>query len=198
MSARFFPRILERRWRFIHPRQRTISRLKLVDRLIKVELKPIRRNNLPKIYDWRRDPRIIPNLNSRPLKNYGDHLLWFKSLNERSDEKHFGIWLEEMFLGVVWLANINQRDAKAEVRIYMGVQKGDLRGAGRAALGQLCRQLKNQGKLKKLYAYVWIKNKKAGRCFQNAGFKKEGILLKDRWWESTRRRETVLFLGKHL
>jgi len=169
-----------------------------VDRLIKVELKPIRRNNLQKIYDWRRDPRIIENLNSQPVKNYEDHLLWFKSLNKRSEEKHFGIWRKEMFLGVVWLANINLRDAKAEVRIYIGTQKGDLRGAGRAALGELCRQLKNQGKLKKLYAYVWIKNKKAGRCFQNAGFKKEGILLKDRWWESTRRRETVLFLGKHL
>ena len=166
--------------------------------LIKVELKAIRRNNLQKIYDWRRDPRIIENLNSRPVKNYEDHLLWFKSLNKRSEGKHFGIWRKEMFLGVVWLANINLCDAKAEVRIYIGTQDGDLRGAGQTALRHLCRKIKNQGKLKKLYAFVWIKNKKGKRCFQKAGFKMEGILLKDRWWNSTCKRETVLFMGKHL
>jgi len=132
------------------------------------------------------------------VKKYADHRVWFKSLNKMPDQKHFGIWSKRMLLGVVWLASINYRDAKAEVRIYIGAQDGDLRGAGQTALRHLCRKIKIQGKLKKLYAFVWIKNKKGKRCFQKAGFKMEGILLKDRWWHSTCKRETVLFMGKHL
>ena len=42
-----------------------------------------------------------------------------------------------MLLGVVWLASIYHRDAKAEVRIYIGAQDGDLREAGQTALGKL-------------------------------------------------------------
>lgn len=165
---------------------------------MKIELKKIHQNDLLKIFSWRRDPRIITNLNTRPVKKYADHLVWHKSLNRMPNEKHFGIWSKGIMLGVVWLANINQRDEKAEVRIYIGAQGRDLRGAGQTALRQLCRVLRNQKKLKKLYAFVWMKNKKAKRCFKKNGFKREGILLKDRWWNSTRKRETVLFMAKHL
>jgi RimJ/RimL family protein N-acetyltransferase len=111
-----------------------------------------------------------------------EHERWFDAIRAATDCVYMAI--EEVgtgnHVGNVWLAGIDQRHRKAELRIVIGVPNATGRGVGTEAINLMCRYAFDSIGLHRLYAYVLAFNGRAKRAFEKAGFTAEGILRDDR------------------
>lgn len=147
-----------------------------------VTLVAFERRHLDATLIWNNDPELRRLLDrSRPIEA-ADHLRWFAGLAGRSDTMFRAIHLADgRHVGNVWLADIDQRHRKAEMRVIIGDRPTIGSGAGSAALDLMARHAFDTLGLHRVYAYVLAFNPRARRAFEKAGFALEGTLKDDRW-----------------
>jgi RimJ/RimL family protein N-acetyltransferase len=105
-----------------------------------------------------------------------------KLLAGRSDTMFRAIHLADgRHVGNVWLADIDRRHRKAEVRVLIGDRPTMGGGAGSTAIDLMARHAFDTLGLHRVYAYVLAFNPRARRAFEKAGFVLEGTLKDDRW-----------------
>lgn len=148
-----------------------------------VTLVPFERPHADATLAWNNDPELA-RLLDRPRGIASDeHLKWFDGLAGRNDTVFRAIYSEPgpRHIGNVWLANIDQRHRKAEVRILIGDKSAHGGGFGSLALDAIARYAFDHLDLHRVYAYVLAFNPRARRAFERAGFVLEGTLRGDRW-----------------
>lgn len=144
-----------------------------------VVLRPFDRQHLAATLAWANDPELARLLNRTSSIDDDEHERWFLSLARRPDTRHFAIESGGRHIGNVWLAAIDQRHRKAEVRIVIGLDDVE-KGSGARALTLVAEHAFSTLGLRRLYAYVLAFNLRAKRAFEKAGFELEGTLRQDR------------------
>jgi RimJ/RimL family protein N-acetyltransferase len=144
-----------------------------------VTLRPFERRHLAATLAWANDPELGRLLDRAKTIPADEHERWFESLAGRADTRYFAIETGGRHVGNVWLADIDERHSKAEVRIVMGLDAVG-RGCGSQALQLIAEHALGALGLRRLYAYVLAFNPRAKRAFEKAGFELEGTLRQDR------------------
>jgi len=144
-------------------------------------LVPLSREHLAATLRWANDGELMRLLNRARPVTPGEHEGWFAGLAARDDEQHFAVVQDAVHVGNVWLAAIDRRHAKAEVRIVIGEPAARGRGVGRTSIDLLAAHAFGKLGLHRLYAHVLAQNDAARRAFEAAGFTLEGRLRHDRW-----------------
>ena len=147
-----------------------------------VTLVAFERRHLDATLAWNNDPELQRLLDrSRPIEP-AEHLRWFAGLEGRSDTVFRAIHLADgRHVGNVWLADIDRRHRKAEMRVIIGDSSTMGGGAGSTAIDLMARYAFDTLGLHRVYAYVLAFNPRARRAFEKAGFVLEGTLKDDRW-----------------
>jgi RimJ/RimL family protein N-acetyltransferase len=148
-----------------------------------VALRPFERRHLPRTLAWANDLEFARLLDRRRPIDGDEHERWFASLAARRDTLQLAIELgpDARHVGNVWLADIDLRHRKAEVRVIIGEREDLGRGIGSRALDLMARHAFEALGLHRVYAYVLAFNPRARRAFEKAGFLLEGTLRDDRW-----------------
>ena len=91
------------------------------------------RPHLAQTLQWTNDPELARLLDRRRRVTAEEHERWFDSLGSRQDTRFFAIEDEARHIGNVWLADIDPRHRKAEVRIVLAPDAAN-RGCGSRAI----------------------------------------------------------------
>jgi len=159
-------------------------------------LRPFERRHLQRTLAWANDLEFARLLDRRRPIDADEHERWFSSLADRPDQLHLAIELDPdaRHVGNVWLADIDRRHRKAEVRIIIGEREHLGRGVGSRALDLMARHAFETLRVHRVYAYVLAFNPRARRAFEKAGFLLEGT-LRDDLWDGTQFTDTFV-LGR--
>jgi [ribosomal protein S5]-alanine N-acetyltransferase len=106
-------------------------------------------------------------------------IIFCKNSEKKAPRKEI-IWVIENdgeFLGAIGLKKI--KNHKAELGFWLGEKYWNM-GIMTEALSAVSDFGLNKLKLRRIYGYVFLKNKASARVFEKRGFKKEGLLRKDR------------------
>ena len=146
-----------------------------------VLLQKFERRHLAQTLQWTNDPELARLLGRAGRVTGDEHERWFSGLEERSDTLFFAIETEGgRHVGNVWLADIDRRHDKAEVRIVIGDRDAMGLGVGSRAIDLMACHAFAALRLHRLYAFVLAFNFRARRAFEKSGFQLEGVLRQDR------------------
>jgi RimJ/RimL family protein N-acetyltransferase len=129
---------------------------------------------------WNNDPELARWLGRPGGIGADEHARWFAALASRTDTLFRAIHTDAGHVGNVWLADIDTRHRKAEVRILIGEKSVHGSGVGWRALDAMAQYAFTTLALHRVYAYVLAFNPRARRAFEKAGFMLEGTLRDDR------------------
>ena len=138
------------------------------------------RRHLAQTLRWTNDPELARLMDRSRRIDEDEHARWFDSLPSRSDTVYFAIEEDGQHVGNVWLAGLDQRHRKAEVRIVLGSTAVN-RGCGTRAIELIADHAFAALGLNRVYAFVLAFNPRARRAFEKAQFVLEGTLREDRF-----------------
>jgi RimJ/RimL family protein N-acetyltransferase len=146
-----------------------------------LSLAPFSDRHLSRTLTWTNDPELSRLLGRARWVADDEHQQWFRSLSDRADTLFFAIELgtASTHIGNVWLAEIDRRHQKAEVRIVIDASAPG--GSGSRAIDLIAAHAFDAMGLHRLYAYVLAFNPRARRAFEKSGFVLEGTLRDDRF-----------------
>jgi UDP-4-amino-4,6-dideoxy-N-acetyl-beta-L-altrosamine N-acetyltransferase len=146
----------------------------------KVSLQSLERKHLSKCVEWLNDPEVVETLSMSEPVSMESEQRWFD--NHLKDEHSKILAIETVdgeYIGNIGLHNIDLHNRKAELGIFIGEKKYWGKGYGTEAV-LLGLKLAFEGlNLNKVYLRTFINNERAQKCYEKAGFKKEGILRQD-------------------
>ena len=145
-----------------------------------IVLTPFEKRHLAQTLHWTNDPELARLLDRGRRIDEDEHERWFDSLPSRTDTVYFAIEEDGRHVGNVWLAALDQRHRKAEVRIVVGSTAVN-RGCGTRAIELIADHAFTVLGLNRVYAFVLAFNPRARRAFEKAQFVLEGTLREDRF-----------------
>lgn len=95
----------------------------------------------------------------------------------------FWIIAEGKKVGVIAYNIIDEKSKKSELDIIIGSEEDMGKGYGSAAIKTLCKYLFEELKLNKVWIEARGNNPRAIQAYQKAGFKKEGVLREDDFFQ---------------
>lgn len=143
----------------------------------KIHLRPLERDDLRQLRDWRNHPEIRSRTREYRLLNLENQEDWFASLTHDRSTIMLGIELPlaGTLIGVCGLTYIDWRDQRSEVSLYLAPdQQG--KGYGTDALQTLTGYAFTILNLHKLTAEIYSFNEASLNLFQKCGFTEEGRL----------------------
>ena len=138
------------------------------------------RQHLAQTLRWTNDPELGRLLNRHARVTEEEHERWYGALASRDDTRFFAIEDGGRHIGNVWLAAIDTRHRKAEVRIVLALDAVN-QGSGSRAIELIASHAFEHMRLHRLYAFVLAFNTRGRRAFEKAGFTQEGTLRDDRF-----------------
>lgn len=145
----------------------------------RVFLRPLARQDLMRLVDWRNDPRIAAGFfNAKPLARAGQ-AAWFARMKRDATRHLFVICLKSTgeAVGTVGLDHIDPMNRSAE---YGEILIGDPRWLGQGfaseATGLVIRHAFRRLKLRRLYLFCFAANRQAIRLYRRHGFRPEGVM----------------------
>ena len=146
----------------------------------RVILRPVLPSDFPKIVEWTKAQEVGHYMedDSYP-ENLGDCQEWYQAQQSSRHLRRLVITTRDgVPIGDIELDHITWRNGDAELRIRIG--EGDYRGKGYGAESviALLSYAFGEMKLSRIYLRVASTNQAAIRCYEKAGFKKEGKLIR--------------------
>ena len=148
-----------------------------------VRLRALEWDDAERYRSWVNDAELASLVDRFRPVSLEEHRRWYERVTTSESTLMFAVDDRESgeFLGCVWLQGIDRHHRKAEVRILLGAPSQLGKGRGTDALTTLRRVAFDRTGLSKLYAEVLETNERACRAFEAAGFRREGLLLDDRF-----------------
>lgn len=128
---------------------------------------------------WVNEPEIMQQVDRVLPVTVSAHAQWYTALLSNPTVVMFAVKYEAEFMGCVWLYGIDYRHRKAEVRIVLGNKSHQNKQFGLDTLKTISHFAFSHLNLHKVYAYVLGTNPRALKCFENAGFQREGLLREE-------------------
>jgi RimJ/RimL family protein N-acetyltransferase len=141
-------------------------------------LAPLRNEDQAALFSWINDRALrLMNAPYRPV-HAEEHRAWFEALPRRSELAIFGIRLAETdrLIGSCQLHGIHAVHRSAELQIRIGEAGERGKGYGVEAIRLLLDFAFKDLNLHRVYLHVFADNSAAIRCYQKAGFVREGLL----------------------
>lgn len=146
----------------------------------KVRLRAITAADFPRIVAWSNDEEVSHFLEGDYPLCLEDCPSWLQKAKSDRHNKRFAIVIKDdnEFIGDIELDHITWRSGDAELRIRIGEKMRWDQGYGTDAVRALLEHSFMQMNLSRIYLRVFTSNLRALRCYQKAGFKKEGRLVR--------------------
>ena len=172
-----------------------------------VSLRPVEREDLPLLAEWRNDPEIRQRTREfRPL-NMADQERWWPTVSQPATRNLMfvveAVWDEyapqpdsqwakqpaQHTIGVVGLCHIDWRDRTAEISFYVGEEGARGKGYAKRALVLLHDYGFNELGLERIWAEAFKFNEPSIKLLTKLGYVIEGTLRKHVWrmgkrWDS--------------
>lgn len=143
---------------------------------MKIDIRKFQEEDIPYKVRWINDKSNNKYLHyDLPLREEKT-LQWFKTLERRDDRIDFTIMYCEEPAGLIGLLNIDLKTKEAEYYICIGGEKFKGKGIADFATDLLIKKAYKKFGLKKIYLYTEVNNARAQKFFEKSGFKKEGEL----------------------
>jgi RimJ/RimL family protein N-acetyltransferase len=142
----------------------------------------------PSYLQWVRDYEVIKTLNKtdylRPI-SFEELKKYCYTLMQSPHDMFFAIHTIEnsLFIGTLRISQMNWRNRVADIGIMIGNKDYWSKGIASDAIQIICYYLFNQCGFRKLTAGFMSINPAMGKIFENLGFKKEGILREQNYFE---------------
>lgn len=154
----------------------------------RVRLRAIERGDIPTFLQWLNDPEVQRYLGRTPfplsfaesIQDPGGEERWFE--RQLNDEKNriFAIETEKgVHIGNIGLHEIDYKDGKATLGIVIGEKGYWDQGYGTDAVRTLLRFAFQELNLHRISLEVFDFNKRAIRCYEKCGFRREGVARED-------------------
>lgn len=141
----------------------------------KVLLRPIQAADLPKLVAWSNDPDVSRYVEGEYPKALEECLEWRRRGQSDRHSFHLAIeTLDRVLIGHIELDHIAWRSGDAELRIRIGEKAFWDQGYGTDAVRALVAHAFLHMRLSRVYLRVLTLNKRAIRCYEKVGFRKEG------------------------
>lgn len=136
-------------------------------------MRPVERDDLERILEWRNSERIRTNMYSDHVITMEEHRAWFERTKQHSGSIYLIFEIRNQPAGLVYFADIDRNNGKSHWGFYLGAE--DLpRGSG-TAMGVIGLEYAfTQLNLRKLYGEVFAFNEASLRFHKKLGFVEEG------------------------
>ncbi len=137
-------------------------------------LRSIEREDLPDYVQWLNDPVVLEYFGDMVPLSLEKEEKWYNDVLQDPSFRAFAIEFEDQHIGSAGLANIDGRNATAEIGLFIGVPEMWDRGLGFDVLTTLVRFGFEQMNLNRIYLRVFAGNERAVHLYTKAGFRHEG------------------------
>ena len=158
----------------------------------RVILRGVKREDFSDIYEWANKEENRPLTGTQyPVSEY-EHEKWIQAVTTSGETKLFLVLDKETGnkLGTIGLKHFDVTNRNVEIFINLGV----CGGYGTDAVITLSEYCFRHLNYHKVYLYVFETNKRAIRCYEKAGFIKEGELIEHHF--NNYQYESVLVMAK--
>ncbi len=143
----------------------------------RVLLRPLQPADWPKLAAWSNDPDVSRYLEGEYPKALADYPEWYRRAMSDRHSQHYAISTHShLLIGHIELDHIAWRSGDAELRIRIGEKAYWDQGFGTDAVRTLVRHAFSALGLTRVYLRVFAANRRAIRCYEKVGFRKEGRL----------------------
>mgnify|MGYP001120959968 CR=1 FL=1 len=146
----------------------------------KVRLRPVERDDLPRFVEWFGDPEVRRHLALYLPFSLAQEERWFESLLDRLERNQDVLLAIETVGGIqignVGLHSVNWKDRSAELGIVIGEKSYWGKGYGADAVLTMLRMAFREMNLHRVFLRVDVDNERAIRCYEKAGFQRDGTL----------------------
>ncbi len=158
----------------------------------KIELRDIRKTDLPSCIKWLKDPEVTKFLSSS-VKNVteAEELQWYKSIKKSKNDIVFSIIVifENKYIGNCGLHKIDWIDKICELGIFIGERNYWNKGFGTAAIILLLDFAVNTIGIKTVRLFVYEYNLRAKKVYEKCGFTVKEILrdhhlFDNKYWDT--------------
>jgi len=144
----------------------------------KVQLRPIERDDLPRFVEWFGDPEVRRHLAVYLPFSLAQEERWFESLQGRLEREESVLLAiettEGAHIGNIGLDSINWKDRNAELGIAIGEKAYWNQGYGSDAIHTMLKLAFCEMNLHRVFLRVDADNLRGIRCYEKAGFRREG------------------------
>jgi diamine N-acetyltransferase len=140
----------------------------------RVILRAIEREDLPDYVQWMNDPAVLEYFGDMVPLSLEKEEAWYEDMLQNPSFRAFAIEFDGQHVGSVGLSDIDGRNARAEIGLFIGLPDMWDRGLGFDALTTLVRFGFDQMNLNRIYLRVFAENERAIHLYKKAGFRQEG------------------------
>lgn len=148
-----------------------------------VRFRELRDSDLELAQGFINDPEVAKNLTPRIpyLATLKDEKVFFDSISFMKDTYNFAIEAKDSnkYIGGCGVNEIDWKNSVATVGIMIGDKNYWSKGYGTDAMKLLVKFIFEQMNINKVKLCVYSFNKRAEKCYEKTGFKKEGILREE-------------------
>lgn len=149
----------------------------------KVKLREYRKEDMILAQKFLNDAKVkrLMNPNIPFLYTYEDEEKWFQSQSAMNDLYNFAIETleEKKYIGGCGINKLDWKNSVATIGIFIGNEDYWSKGYGSDALNILIKFIFEQMNIHKIKLGVYSYNKRAIKCYEKCGFKKEGVLREE-------------------
>jgi RimJ/RimL family protein N-acetyltransferase len=140
----------------------------------RVILRAIEREDLPDYVQWLNDPAVLEYFADMVPLSLEKEEKWYNDMLQNPRFRAFAIEFEGQHIGSAGLADVDGRNARAEIGLFIGLPEMWDRGLGLDALTTLVRFGFQQMNLNRIHLQVFAGNERAIHLYEKAGFRHEG------------------------
>ena len=144
-----------------------------------IHIRPITEADTDLILTWRNHPSVVMNFIYRSPLTREDHLHWMRTKVESGTVVQFIIEAEGCPIGSVYLRDVDKVHQKAEFGIFLGNENARGKGYGTEATRLILKFAFETMGLNRIVLRVFAENERAIRCYEKAGFSREGVFRQD-------------------
>ena len=148
-----------------------------------VSLRPVEREDLAQLRDWRNDPEIRLRTREYRALNMADQQAWFERITGPDSRNFMFVVLgrlekEDQPVGCVGLCHWSPQDRTAECSFYIGNPQAQGKGYATQALTLLHNWGFQELGLDRTWAEAFANNAGGIKTLEKLGYKREGVLRK--------------------
>lgn len=146
-----------------------------------VVLRPIEKDHLPNYVRWLADTEVLMYFGSYLPMNQSAEENWYENMNQNPAMVSFAVESAGRHIGGAGLFDINPRNQRAEVGLFIGEKSFWNQGLGQDILRTLVAYGFDYLNLHRIYLRVFPENERAVRAYEKVGFVHEGRFRQTEW-----------------
>lgn len=150
---------------------------------LRVEIRPVEREDLPYRVQWLNDPSVQGTLSFDTPVSLAKTIRWFEKTLSDPTRRDFTVWHREAEsrIGFCGLLSVDFKTRKAEVYVSIGEKSYWGQGIGTEVYQLIEEYSFGELGLERLYLYTLVENLGTQRIMEKLGWIREGLLRRDVW-----------------